>query len=109
MPADVPRDFASAHRMAYMNHIVQIERFHDGREIVSEGVHIVAIPRLPRPTMTAAAMCDPSVSLIGQEHHRVFKRIGAEGPTMAEKDRLSAAPILEVNLRSVFDRNSRQV
>jgi hypothetical protein len=106
MSANVSRDFAAAGRMAHVNHFTQIERFDNGREIVGVCVHVVAIPRLARSPMATAVMCDASIAVIGQEHHLVFKGIGVEGPTMTEKDRLSNAPVLVVNLRSVFDCNS---
>jgi hypothetical protein len=43
--------------------------------------------------------------LLRQKEHLVFKGVRAEWPTMAEYNRLTRTPIVEVDLRSVFGGN----
>jgi hypothetical protein len=50
-------------------------------------------------------MSDAAVTVCGQKKHLVFKRIRTERPAVAENNRLAGAPILEVDLCSVFGSN----
>src|SRR4051812_30346403 len=47
--ANVARDFTAACRVAYVDGIIQVERFHKRRKVVGVGVHLVAVPGLARP------------------------------------------------------------
>jgi hypothetical protein len=85
-----------------MDHVLQVERFHQRREVVGVGVHVVAIPGLARSAMAAAVMGDAAVSVGGQKHHLVFPCVCAQRPAMAEDYGLSAAPVLVIDLSVVF-------
>src|SRR5438552_7527844 len=52
--------------------------------------------------MSAAIMCDAAVAARGQEKHLVLKSVRAQRPAVAEGNGLTRAPIIVINLRSVF-------
>src|ERR1044071_5750844 len=55
--------------------------------------------------MATAVMRDAAISMRGKKYHLVFPCVGAQWPAMAENNRLSFAPILVVNLCTVFGRD----
>ena len=59
--------------------------------------------------MAPAVVRDAAIAVAGEEHHLVFEGIGAEGPAVAEDDRLTFAPVLVVNLGSVLGGESRHM
>src|ERR1035437_4687288 len=103
--ADIAGNFAAAHRMADVDRVLHVERFDERREVIGEGVHIVAAPGLAGPAMTAAVVGDRAVSVGGQKYHLVVPCVGCQRPAMAEDNRLSLAPILVVDLGAVFSRD----
>ncbi len=60
-----------------MDHVLEIERFDEHREVVGVGVYVVAAPGLARSAMAAAVMGDAAVSAGGQKHHLVFPGVRA--------------------------------
>jgi hypothetical protein len=54
--------------------------------------------------VAAAIVRDATVTFLGEEKHLIFESIGAQGPAVAKDDRLSATPIVVINLdlTSVF-------
>jgi hypothetical protein len=52
--------------------------------------------------MAAAIMGDAAVSVRSEKEHLVFKGICGERPAVAENYRLSCAPIVVINLGTVF-------
>ena len=103
--ADVAGHFAAARGEADQDGALQVERLDELREVVGIGVHVVAVPGLARPAMSAPVMGDAAIAVGGQEHHLGFPAIRAERPAVAEHHRLSCAPVLVVDLRSVFRRD----
>ena len=83
-----------------MDRLLEVQRIDQRRQVVGIGVHIIAIPRLIRPPMAAAVVRDAAVPPRSQKHHLVFPRVRAQGPAMAEDNRLSLPPVLviEVNV-----------
>src|SRR5450830_2183509 len=55
--------------------------------------------------MAATVMGDAAVSARAQKHHLVFPGVRAQRPAMAEDHGLSAAPVLVIDLCTVFRRN----
>jgi hypothetical protein len=81
--------------------LVQIKRFGKRREIVSVCIHVISIPGLARSAVTAPVMCDAAVPTGSQKEHLVLKCVCAERPSVAENNRLSVAPVVVVNLRTI--------
>jgi len=52
--------------------------------------------------MPATVVSDHSVAMFKEEHHLTVPVVCAQWPAVMEEKRLTRAPILEVNLRSVF-------
>src|SRR5437773_11700585 len=50
-------------------------------------------------------MSDATIAALRQEEHLVLEGLRREGPSMAEHDRLSLAPVVVVDLRAVFGRD----
>src|SRR3978361_1787110 len=91
--------------MADMGGVSQIECLDQGGEVVGIGIQIVAVPGLAGPAVPAPVVRDAAIALRRQEEHLVFEGISTERPAMAKDDRLSPAPIFEVDLCSVFHRD----
>src|SRR5674476_569738 len=100
--ADITGNFAAARGEADEDDTFQIELFDEIREVVGIGVHLVATPGLARPAMAATVMGNAAIAVRGQEQHRSLPAIRTEGPAMAEHHRLSCAPVLVIDLRTIF-------
>src|SRR5664280_922557 len=85
-----------------MDHCLKVKLFYKCIEVVGVSVHIVAIPGLARPAVSAAVMGDAAVSMGTQKQHLVFPSVRVKRPAMAEDHGLSAAPVLVVDLCAVF-------
>src|SRR5208283_614275 len=105
MPADVTGDFSTAGRVAYVDGILQVQFFSKGGKIVGVGIHIVAVPGLGGTAVPAAVMGDNSKTMLAEEQHLSVPVVCAEGPAVAEDDRLSFAPILVIDGGAVFGGN----
>jgi hypothetical protein len=55
--------------------------------------------------MAAAIMGDATIAIGSQKHHLSFPAIRTQGPSVAEYHRLSCAPVLVIDLHTVFRRN----
>ena len=99
---DVAGDLSAASRVADQGCAVQVQRFDECRQVVGVGVHVVAIPRLARTAVAATIMGDTAIAVGRQVDHLAFPGIGAERPAVAEDDGLSRAPVLVIDLRTVF-------
>ena len=104
---DIAGDFATARGMADMDRVRQVERFDKRRQVVGIGIHVVAVPGLARSAMAAAVVGDAAVAAGSQKQHLVFPGVHGERPAMAENYRLSAPPVLVMDLRAVFGRDGR--
>src|SRR5437867_686865 len=78
--------------------LLQVQVLDQLGKIVSVRVHVVAVPWLARPAMTAAIMRNHAISLVRQEHHLRVPCIGAQRPAMRESDGLPCAPVLVIDL-----------
>jgi hypothetical protein len=105
MPPDIPRHFAAARGMSHVDRIPQIELFRQRRQIVSVGVHVIAVPGLRRTPVTSAIGRDHAIATLAEEQHLRIPVVGAERPPMAEYDRLPLAPVFVENRCAVFGRN----
>src|SRR5213592_4634342 len=96
------RHLAAAGGMTDVHGVFQIKMLRQGRKIVSVMVHVMAVARLGGPAVASSVMGDDAIAVFEEEQHLRVPVIGRQRPTMAEDDGLSFAPILVVNLRSVF-------
>src|SRR3954453_13283030 len=55
--------------------------------------------------MAPAVMGDTAIATRGQKENLVLKGVRAQWPAMAKDDGLSLAPVVEINLCSVFGRD----
>src|SRR5262249_31360025 len=95
-------DFAPARGVADVDCLPQVERFDQGREVIGVSVHVVAGPGLAGAAVTAAVMGGAAVTAGGQGEHLVVPGVRAQRPSVAEDDRLALAPVLVIDLRTVF-------
>jgi hypothetical protein len=102
--ADVARHLAAAGRMADMDRVPQAQSLDQRGKVVRIGVEGVALPWPAGPAVTATVVGDATKAVRGQEEHLVFESVGAERPAMAEDHGLPRAPVVVVDLRSVFRR-----
>jgi hypothetical protein len=72
-----------------MDRVLQVKFVGEDGEIVSVGVHIVAVPRLGGAAMAASVMRDDSKTLLAEEQHLSVPVVRGQGPTVAENDWLS--------------------
>src|ERR1700688_1574096 len=105
MPANIAGNFSAAGGVAHVNCVFQVKLFGECGEIVSVGVHLVAIPSLGGAAVAAAVMRDDSMTVLAEKQHLPVPVVGAERPAVAEHDWLSCTPVLVVDLCAVFCRN----
>ena len=104
MAADIAGDLAAARGVADVDRVLQVEFFDQRSEIVCVSIHVVAVPRLARAAVAAAVMGDAAIAARGEIEHLIFEGIGRQRPAMTEDHRLSAAPVVVIDLRAVFGR-----
>ncbi|MNQ95348.1 hypothetical protein D3C85_1109020 [compost metagenome] len=109
MATDVAGDFAATRREAEEDHVVQVQVFDQLGQIIGVMVHVVAVPWLARPAMAPAIMRDGPEAVVGEVQHLRFPTVGAQGPTVAEHHRLSAAPVLVIKRIAFASRQSSHV
>jgi hypothetical protein len=102
MTPNMAGDFTAAGGMPNMDSVRQIQSLDKFGQVVGVGVQIIAVPGLAGTAMATTVMRDAAVTPRGQIKHLVFKGIRAQRPAMTENDRLTGAPVLEVDVRSVF-------
>src|SRR5208283_231594 len=107
MPPNVTGNFSAAGGVTDMDCVSKIELFREGCEIVGIGVHLVAVPRLAGTAVPSPIMRDDSEATLAEEQHLSVPVVGGERPAMTEDDGLSRAPVLVVNLCTVFSGNRR--
>jgi hypothetical protein len=107
--SDIAGYLAASRRKTDKDNILQFEGFDEFRKVIGIGVHVVAIPGLARPTMTPPIMRNATVAVGCEEEHLRFPTIRTERPAVAKHYGLPRAPVLEINLRSVFGCNCAHV
>ena len=105
VPSQIVRHLAAAGGVADVNGVFQIEMRRQSGKVVGIVIHVMAVARLGRSTVAAAIMGDDAIAVIEEEQHLIVPVIGRQRPTMAEHDGLTFAPVLVIDLRTVFGRN----
>src|SRR6202048_2762115 len=100
--ANIAGDFTTARRVADMDGILEVELLDELCEVVGVSIHVVAGPRLARPSVATPVVRDAAIAARGEEKHLVVECNRGERPAVAEDHRLPGAPIFVVNLRAVF-------
>src|SRR4029077_8169920 len=90
--------------MSDVNRILQVEMIGDGLQVVGVVVHVMSVAGLGRATMSGAISRNDAIAFAEEEKHLRVPIVRRKRPTMAENDRLSAAPvfIIDVDVCSVF-------
>ena len=106
MSADIASYLATACGVSDVDRALQVELFDESGEVIGISVHVVAVEGLSRPSVTTPVVRDRPISIRREEVQLVVPRVGIERPTVTEYNRLTLAPILVKDLRSVsgFDR-----
>src|SRR5580692_4389301 len=102
MTSDVACNFAPACRVAHMDRIFEVELFSQHCEIVGVGVHVVAVPGLAGAAVASPVVRDDSIAALAEEQHLSIPIVRGERPSVAEHYGLTRAPVLVINLRTVF-------
>src|SRR5690242_6328758 len=55
--------------------------------------------------MASSIMGDTAITALRQKEHLVLEGVGAQRPAVTEDNRLSLAPVLVIDLRSIFGRD----
>ena len=58
-----------------MDGVLQVERLHQGGQVVGVRIEIIAVPGLARAAVAAAVVRDATISARGEEEHLVFECI----------------------------------
>jgi len=82
--ANVARHLAAAGGVPHVDRVCDVEELDQLGEIVGVGVQIVAVPRLAGAAMAAAVVSNATEAIVAEEVHLVFKRVGGQGPAVAE-------------------------
>src|SRR6202012_5474158 len=92
-----------------VNGVPEIERLDHCGNVGCISVHVVSGRRLRGTAMPAAIMGDYPVAVAQEKHHLRVPVIGGERPAVLEKQRLTRAPVLIENFRTVRSRNDAHV
>ena len=85
-----------------MNGVLQIQvRRRDGK-IVRIVIEVVAVGYLGGAPVAAAVVRNHAIAATEKEQHLVVPVIGGQRPAMAERERLTLAPILVENFNAVL-------
>src|SRR5262249_25304365 len=103
--ADVARHFSASGGMADQRGVLEIERLDDGCKIVGIAVHVVSESSLARPAMATPVKRDDAEAVLLEEQHLAVPSVGAERPAVRESDYRAFAPVLVIDLRTVFRRD----
>src|SRR5215475_14255767 len=90
-----------------MNGVLQVKLFSQSSEIVRVGIHVIAIPGLCGTAVAAPVVGNHAVATLPEIKHLAVPIIGGERPAMAENNRLPRAPVLVIDLGTVFYCDSR--
>src|ERR1700682_3301222 len=79
----------------------------DCGEVIGVVIHVVSVPRLTRSSVTSPIMGDDAIAMIQEEHHLRVPVVRTKWPAVPKHNRLSFAPVLVIDLCSVFCRDRR--
>src|ERR1039458_4594699 len=102
MSTDVARHFPATGREADQEDLLQVQRVEEIGEVIGVGVHVVAGPRLTGSSVAAPVMGDAAITVGRQEEHLRLPTVRTQRPPVTEYDGLTRAPVLVVDLCSVF-------
>ena len=94
-------------RVTDMNSVFEIEMPSQLGQVVGVVIHVVAVAALRGPAMSAPVVGYDAITLVEEEHHLRVPIVGGQRPTVAEYHGLTLAPVLVINLDSVFCGNRR--
>src|SRR6267378_4454673 len=72
-------------------------------------IHVMAATGLGGTAMSAPVVGYDAIAVLEEEQHLRVPIIGRQRPAVAKHDGLTLAPVLVVDLRSIFRRNCRHV
>src|SRR6516165_5004984 len=98
MTGEIMHHLAATGRMADVNRILQVEMIGDRLQIVGIMIHIMSVAGLSRATMSAPIGRNDAIAFAEEEKHIRVPIVRRQRPTMAEDNRLTAAPILVINV-----------
>jgi hypothetical protein len=84
--------------------VMQVKVLSQVGEVVGVVVHVVALAGLCGAAVPAPVVSDHPVAVVQEEKHLGVPVVSRQGPPVAEDDRLTGAPVFEVDLSSVSGR-----
>src|ERR1700716_2209162 len=88
-----------------MHRFLEVEMCGQGRQVVGVVIHVMAAIGLRGTPMSPSVVSYDTIAVVEKEHHLRVPIIGRQRPAVTKDDGLTFAPVLVVNLRSVFGRN----
>src|ERR1700722_17537478 len=105
--AEVARHLPAAGRVPDVDGVMQVKVLDQVGQVVGVVVHVVALADLCRAAVPAAVVGDHPIAMVQEEKHLGVPVVSRQGPPVAEDDRLTGTPVLEVDLSSVSGREVR--
>src|SRR5580658_3878223 len=78
-----------------------------GCQVVGVVIHVMAVTGLRGTSMPAPVVGYDAEAVVEEEHHLSVPIIGGQRPAVAKYDGLTLAPVLVIDLRSIFRCNRR--
>jgi hypothetical protein len=102
--SDIVDDLATARGMAHMYRLLHVEMIYDRRNVVGVMIHIMAVPDLTRPSMSAPVVRDDPETLGQKEEHLGIPVICTERPSVMKENDLciTRAPVLIENIDAIL-------
>ena len=102
MPRQIARDLAAAHGESDQGRALDMAALQHRREIVSEGIVVVATGRMRRLAKAAAVVGDDPVAGFQQRQRLVFEHVAGQRPAVDQNHRAAGSDILHVQFDFVL-------
>src|SRR6266853_3806780 len=107
MPADVPNDFSTAHRMTNQDQVPKIEAVNHGVEIVRQGVQILSMRGSVRGAITPTVIADAAKTVITEKRLLVTPHRAGKSQGVNEQEWAARTPFAMKQPNAVSCLNSR--
>jgi hypothetical protein len=82
--------------------LLKVKGFDHCREVVGIAIHVVSGGGLAGPAVATPVVRDDAETVLREEKHLPVPHVGIQGPAVREGNGRASAPVLVVNLRSIF-------
>src|SRR5262245_33023265 len=102
VPTDVARHFPATGRMTNHRDVPEIHSLDHRGEVIGISIHVVPGRRLAGPAMATTIVSDDAEAMLREKQHLAVPGVGAQRPSMRERDHRTVAPVFVIDRRAVL-------